>query len=63
MYCTRYLNKKVMEIFIRKLKILKKYFLNLKIRVPGKNFQAPWQPGALYLSTPDYSAHVFTLGT
>jgi hypothetical protein len=27
--------------------------LNLKIQVPGKNFQVPWQLGALYLSTPD----------
>jgi hypothetical protein len=38
------------------LEILKKiYFLelNLKIQAPGKNFQAPRRPGALYLSTPD----------
>jgi hypothetical protein len=30
---------------------------NLKIQVPGKNFQAPWQPGALYLSTPGIAHH------
>jgi hypothetical protein len=24
----------------------------LKIQAPGKNFHAPWRPGALYLSTP-----------
>jgi hypothetical protein len=24
----------------------------LKIRAPGKNFQVPWQPVTLYLSTP-----------
>jgi hypothetical protein len=27
--------------------------MNLKIQAPRKNFQAPWRPGALYLSTPD----------
>jgi hypothetical protein len=27
--------------------------LNMKIQAPSKNFQAPWRPGALYLSTPD----------
>jgi hypothetical protein len=45
-----------MEISIRELEILKKiYFLelNLKIQAPGKNFQEPWRPGALYLSTPE----------
>jgi hypothetical protein len=44
-----------MEISIKELKVLKKrYFLelNLKIQTPGKNCQAPWRPGSLYLSTP-----------
>jgi hypothetical protein len=42
-----------MEISIRELEILKKNLeLNLKIQVSGKNVQAPWRPGALYLSTP-----------
>jgi hypothetical protein len=27
--------------------------INLKIQTPGKNFQAPWQLGALYMSAPD----------
>jgi hypothetical protein len=46
-----------MEISIRELKILKKYFfkLNLKIQGAGKYFEAPWRPGALYLSTPAYA--------
>jgi hypothetical protein len=32
--------------------------LNLKIQAPGKNYQAPWRPGAMYLSTPAYSCIV-----
>jgi hypothetical protein len=36
-----------MEISIRELKILKKYFSELNLKI-----QAPWRPGALYLSTP-----------
>jgi hypothetical protein len=44
-----------MKISIWELEILKKYFLelNLTIQAPGTNFQVPWRPGALYLSTPD----------
>jgi hypothetical protein len=44
-----------MEISITELEILKKYFLelNLKIQAPGKNFQAPCicLPLALLLAT------------
>jgi hypothetical protein len=32
------------------LQIRAKKTMNLK--APGKSFQAPWRPGALYLSTP-----------
>jgi hypothetical protein len=43
--------------------IKKKFFLelNLKIQAPGKNFQAPWRPGALYLSTPDKASDEMTI--
>jgi hypothetical protein len=32
---------------------LKNHESNSKIKAPGKNFQAPWRLGALYLSTPE----------
>jgi hypothetical protein len=40
------------NIFFLQIPANKTMNLNLKIQAPGKNFQAPWRPGALYLSTP-----------
>jgi hypothetical protein len=40
------------SIFFLQILAKKTMNLNLKIQAPGKNFQAPWRPGALYLSTP-----------
>jgi hypothetical protein len=40
---------------IRELEILKKYFLELNLKI-----QAPWRPGTLYLSTPDEYCIIIT---